>query len=208
MSVGASERGYARAIEAAWSRMKGRPVVLSPREFELVASWRREGIPLAVVLEVLHDEAKRAGGRREPRSLGFLAKAVREAGQVVAAGRSVPQAKAKASHPPAADRWREALENAQVEEPLGTALAGLLQASFDGAPPEELDRRLDEELMLRAPEERRRVAENASRVALAPFRARMEPAEHERAVARGITDRLREAYGLPRAVLSPSSRIG
>jgi hypothetical protein len=208
VSEGGSERAYARAIEAAWSRMKGRPVVLSPREFELVASWRREGISLAVVLEVLHDEARRAGGRREPRSLGVLAKSVREAGGVVAAGRATSRAKTPSAPPPAADRWRDALGGAQVEAPLRAALDRLLHASLEGARPEELDRRLDEELMRAAPADRRRAAEEASRAALAPFRARMESAEHERAVARATADRLREAYGLPRAALSPPPKIG
>ena len=72
-----TESAYTRAVESAWSRLRGRPVVLSPRDFELVASWRRSGVPLSVVLEILDHEARRRGGN--PRSLGSVGPAVREA---------------------------------------------------------------------------------------------------------------------------------
>jgi len=202
------ERAYARAIETAWSRMKGRPVVLSPREFELVASWRRDGIPLRVVLEVLNDEARRAGGRREPRSMGLLAAAVREAGRVVAEGRAAPRGFAPAPPSPAAALWRRALEAAPEDAPVHAAIASLIASAADGMPADELDRRLDEELMRCAPRAEIEAASEASRVALAPFRERMPRDEHERAVARATVDRLRDTLGLPRAVLSPSLKIG
>lgn len=201
------ERAYARAIEAAWARMKGRPVVLSPREFEIVSSWRRDGIPLRVVLEVLGEEARLAGGRREPRSLGFLAAAVREAGQVVASGRAASTVPT-ASQPPALDLWRRALETTPPGAPLHTVIARLLAAASEGVAPEELDRRLDEELTLCAPPEKLAAVSEASRAALGPFRDRMSREEHERALQRAIVDRLREALELPRAALSPSSKIG
>jgi hypothetical protein len=201
------ERAYARAIEAAWARMKGRPVVLSPREFELVSSWRRDGIPLRVVLEVLGEEARLAGGRREPRSLGFLAAAVREAGQVVAQGRAATGT-SPTSSPSAVDLWRRALGAMPAQAPLHAAIARLLEAASEGVAPEELDRRLDEELTLCAPSDRLAAVSEASRAALAPFRGRMSREEHERALRRAIVDRLREELELPRAALSHSSKIG
>ncbi|HJQ99580.1 MAG TPA: hypothetical protein VJ826_14790, partial [Candidatus Polarisedimenticolaceae bacterium] len=132
---------------------------------------------------------------------------VREAGEVVAAGRTTSR-KTPAASPPDVNPWRNALEKAPAEEPLRAALERLLQDSLDGARPDELDRRLDEELMRCAPTERKQAAEDASRAALAPFRARMESTEHARAIARATIDRLREAYALPRAALSPPSKIG
>lgn len=45
----AEERAYFEAVEAHFIRLRGRPLILSPRELERTAGWHREGIPLRIV---------------------------------------------------------------------------------------------------------------------------------------------------------------
>lgn len=207
MTQGASERTYARAIEGAWTRLTGRPVVLSPREFELVAGWCRDGIPLRVVLEVLDHEGRRSGGRREPRSLRFLAAAVREAGAAVASGRSSPLAASPSSSSAPRDLWAEALAAAPALSSLHALLDRLLAAAAEGMPASQLDDLLDDELARCAPPDLLLDATEQARKALAPFRNRMALEERDRALQRGVADRLRRALSLPRAALSAPAKI-
>ena len=202
-----SESAYARAVESAWSRLRGRPVVLSPREFELVAGWRRDGVPLRIVLEVLDHEGRRRGGTAK--SLRAVASAVREAASVVASGRTttVPPRGATAPRTGAIERWRAALESAE-HAPLRELLSGLLHDAAQGAPAATLDETLDRDLPLRAPETHVHAASEEARRGLEPFRTRMDTAEHERALRRAVVDRLRDALGLPRASVSMGPRIG
>ncbi len=37
--------GYARAIERLWSELLERPIVLSPRDWNLIGQWYDRGIP-------------------------------------------------------------------------------------------------------------------------------------------------------------------
>jgi hypothetical protein len=203
-----TESAYARAVESAWARLRGRPVVLSPREFELVAGWRRAGVPLNVVLEVLDHEARRRGGN--PRSLGAVAPAVREAALAVASGRTASArtpAWAASEAAPAIERWRRALAGA-AHPPLSDLLEHVLGEAAAGASPHALDEALDRGLAQRAPDALVRAASEEARRSLEPFRARMDPTEHERAITRAIVDRLRRALDLPRAALSRGPGIG
>ena len=203
-----SESAYARAVESAWSRLRGRPVVLSPREFELVAAWRRDGVPLRVVLEVLDHEGRRRGGAAK--SLRAVASAVREAASVVASGRATtapPRPAAPAPMTGTIARWRAALATAE-HAPLRELLAGVLHDAAQGVPASTLDETLDRDLPLRAHEPIVRAATEEARRGLEPFRARMDAVEHERALRRAVVDRLRDALGLPRASLSMGPGIG
>ena len=207
-AAGPTESAYARAVESAWSRLRGRPVVLSPREFELVAGWRRAGVPLSVVLEVLDHEARRRGGN--PRSLGAVAPAVREAALAVAAGRTAsvrPHPGSSAEAAPAIERWRSALAEA-AHAPLRDLLEHLLREATAGAPPHALDATLDRELPRRAPHALVHTASEEARRSLEPFRTRMDRTEHERAMTRAVVDRLRQTLDLPRAALSGRPVIG
>ena len=206
-AAGPTESAYARAVESAWSRLRGRPVVLSPREFELVAGWRRGGVPLSVVLEVLDHEARRRGGN--PRSLGAVAPAVREAALAVASGRTASvRPRTPDASPSAVDLWRRALETAAPHAGLRVLLERVLRDADEGVPTEQLDEVVDRELPHCAPDPLVRAATENARRGLEPFQGRMNAAEHERALARAIVDRLREALGLPRAALSTGRGIG
>jgi hypothetical protein len=206
-AAGPTESAYARAVESAWSRLRGRPVVLSPREFELVAGWRRAGVPLSVVLEVLDHEARRRGGN--PRSLGAVAPAVREAALAVASGRTTAGGpRTPDASPSAVDLWRRALGTAAPNAGLRVLLERVLRDADEGVPLGQLDEVLDRELPRCAPDPLVRAATEDARRGLEPFQGRMDAAEHERALARAIVDRLREALGLPRAALSTGRGIG
>jgi hypothetical protein len=196
------DRRYVRAIEAAWSKLLGRAAVVSPREFETIDGWRRRGIPVAVVLEVITDLGKRRG-RSAPRSLSGLARSVEESWAVVAAGRTASQA-ASAPQPaidaPAA--WNRARRESAEASPLGTLLSRLLAAHGAGVDPAELDAELDRSLPDAVPPALLTAASADASKALSAFRGRMSEDELRKVTERAVADRLREALRLPRLALS------
>jgi hypothetical protein len=200
-----SERGYLRAIEGAWSRVRGRAVVFSPREFEMVSRWYRRGVPLSIVLEALEHHASRAGrSGRSARSLTFLAPAVEAGWDAVAGGRAMahrPSAPADATDLPWAS-WERALART-AHEPLRALLAALLERARSGAPADELDAALDRELPGTAPPEIAAAIDAGVAASLARFRDRMPPGELERTRRRARVDGLRERLGLARLALVP-----
>ena len=196
-----TEKAYVRAVEDAWSRVRGRAVVLSPREFELVAGWRRRGISLALVLEALAHQTRRASRRGGSRSLAALSPAVEAAWEAVAGGRSaalVPVAAALRPDPLLAWRRRAA---EQADTGIGRLLARLLAEADRGVSAAELDIALDAEILAAADPALRAAAEAAAEAALAPFRGRMREPELARTRSRATTDHLRAACALPRLTL-------
>lgn len=194
----ARERGYHRAIEEAWSRLRGSPTVLSPREFELIERWRTRGVPLAVVLESIDAEAKRGG--RGKRSLAHLAAVIEEVWRTVAAGRTAQQTDPA---PPAdpADPWSPALSRLSADAPLRGLIERLRAEAAAGASPDAIDDGLDRELAGLVPEAMRARAAEEAGTALASFRSRMSREEFERTLARATIDRLRAELGLPRRLV-------
>jgi hypothetical protein len=195
------DRRYVRAIEAAWSKRLGRPAVVSPREYEAIDGWRRRGIPLSVVLEVIAVEGKRRAGSGT-RALTSISRAVEEAWRAVASGRT---AATPGERPAAADpraRWETIAASAAAPRPLRALLAHLLDDARADTDPAALDAALDAGLasavdlgtLARAQEETSRT--------VAPYRARMSAAEFEGMEARALVDRLRATIGLPRLALS------
>ena len=59
---------YFQEISGAFLARRGAPLILSPRDLELIASWEKAGIPLAVVLEGIENAMAPAAGRPGPRS--------------------------------------------------------------------------------------------------------------------------------------------
>lgn len=87
---------YFSEIEAAFAAHRGKPYRLSPLDWALIESWRKEGVPLPVVLRAIaqtfavHAEAfaRQPKGRPRPvRSLGYCRPAVEEAFRDYRAGR-------------------------------------------------------------------------------------------------------------------------
>lgn len=194
-------RGYIRAVEAAWSKMVGRPTVVSPREFAAVDDWRRRGIPLAVVLEALAAAGKRSG--HPPRSLTALARAVEEAYAVVASGRIAtgvaPAAPARSN---ARRAWESALAACSRDAPLHALLTRLLTDEANGVPASVIDAALDESLPRAVSDTQLAGARAETLAALAQFRPRMSEDEFRSTVVRALAERLRVMLVLPRLSLT------
>ena len=202
MSQGGDERRYVRAVEAAWSKLLGRQAVVSPREFETIDAWRRRGIPLTVVLEVIANAGKRRSGRG-PQAITALAKGVSEAWGVVAAGRAAPTV--KDARPPRSDARRafeEALARCPEPGRLRALLTSLLAEETAGAAAEALDAALDASLAGAVPEETLVRATEETTRALEEFRGRMSEEEFRKTFSRALADRLRRALALPRLALT------
>lgn len=188
---------YARAVEEALARARGRPSVLSPRDWARVADWCGRGVPLALVLEAVEEVAsrmRRRGG--ELRGLAPVAPAVEESWKVVEGGRS--GAAAPVYDPPAPSAtWRRARESRSEEDPLARWLTEADGRLLAGASPEALEDELDARLSGLAGEARvTRVSADVDR-ALAPFRGRMTEEVFTATRLRALRDGLRRALGLP-----------
>lgn len=201
MSGGAG--AYARAIERCWCDAVGRPVVLSPREWTLVSDWYERSIPLAIVEEAIQQTVARKSrrGAMAPRGLGYIAPAVEEAWGVVIDGRRVESASsgtpAGLRERTALARWRQRLEQEPPGSALRVLLGELLEQHAAGTAPDELDRRLDLELVAAVAENLLRSTEKEVERQLAGFRERMESAVFEETRRRALAARLRRALALP-----------
>ncbi len=196
------ERRYVRAVEAAWSRIIGRPVVVSPREFEAVDGWRRRGIPLTVVLEVLAADGKRRS-RRGPRALTFLSHAVDEAWLTIAAGRAAtPSVAAAPARGDARREWADARDRSPEGSRLRALIERLLGDEARGCAPAILDDTLDTSLPDAVSSEILERAREESADALEPFRERMSDEEFRKTFDRALADRLRASLSLPRLALT------
>ncbi|MYF04727.1 MAG: hypothetical protein F4230_07020 [Holophagales bacterium] len=51
MVSGTADRDYFETIEEEFIRLRGAPLLLSPADWRLVDRWRKEGVPLSLVLE-------------------------------------------------------------------------------------------------------------------------------------------------------------
>jgi len=202
LSPASDERRYVRAVEAAWSKVLGRPAVVSPREFEAIDAWRRRGVPLTVVLEVIAEAGKRRS-TGAGKALTGLARAVEEAWSVVAAGRTSPEA--AGSLPARSDArhaWQECLARCPEGSPLRALLVGLLAQDAAGASGPALDAALDDALPGAVPDDTLSGARNDTEGALRAFRGRMSEDEFKSTFARALVDRLRATLGLPRLALT------
>jgi hypothetical protein len=202
LSPASDERRYIRAVEAAWSKVLGRPAVVSPREFAAIDGWRRRGVPLTVVLEVIGEAGKRGSGG-SGKALTGLARAVEDAWSVVAAGRVTQEA--AGSLPARSDArhaWQACLARCPEGVPLRTLLVALLAQEAGGVPGPALDAALDDALPGAVPAVTLKAAREETDGALRAFRGRMSDEELQATFARALVDRLRATLGLPRLALT------
>jgi hypothetical protein len=194
MNVSTGDGTYIRAVEAAWAKLRGRPTVLSPRDFETVSGWRKRGIPLSLVLEAIDHRARRRA--HAGRSLAGLASEIEESWSVVVSGRATPAPAAAPSGSPRSC-WRDAARTQAGRPALRAVLDELARRSDAGATDAELDAELDLAIARHAPAEMLGSAERETSEALRAFAGRMPPDELARTRARAIADRLRRMLSLP-----------
>ncbi len=199
---------YARAIEQALSRLRQRPVVLSPRDWALVSDWFSRGIPLALVLEVLEDAAERSRRRHAlqgPRSLAYVAAAVEESWQAIVEGRGGRAGKTASPLPSldrARERWAATASRSETGRPLRDALDGLLRRLDTGLSPESADREIDETITALCPGDLLARVDAEIDAELRRFRDRMKPDVLAATRGRARIDRLRRELDLPKLALS------
>lgn len=188
---------YVRALEGALSRSADRPVVISSRDWHLATDWHDRGIPLGLVLDVLEE----CSGKTV-RSLAYLAPRVEEAWSVVLSGRTMPRAadpEGVGGDPPSpVEQWRKALSDERTENPLRESILDLIDRLERGAPPDEIERLLEDRLLDTIPKQLLEEMERESREHLEPYRARMSPEIFEITVQRSVLGRVRERLRLPR----------
>lgn len=79
---GRSDQEYFQAIEATFLRLRGSPLLLSPKDWRTAQEWHRQGIPLDVVeraLEEVFDRRRERGNDRKISSLRYCAPVVEAA---------------------------------------------------------------------------------------------------------------------------------
>ena len=181
-SASDAEGAWFRAIEDAFVRLRGAPLLLSPADFQVALRWRREGVPLGLVvatLEEVFEKRRDRGARGRINSLRYCAPAV-EAAWAEVRELQGPARRAPAEEPPVGERL-EALAAALPRELAERdAWEGrLLARGGTAAAVETALRGLDDEL-------------------LATADAALEPAARERldgeveAILEGLRDRFRD----------------
>lgn len=223
----AAGREYFEAIEEEFIRLRGAPLLLSPADWRLADSWRREGVPLFLVLEsirlVFERRAERQAAspeaqQRKVSSLRYCRPAVEKAW---AEYRELGGASALRPKPAAIDvRARlqalaEAIPPATVD--LGTWRQRLLE--LQGPAPAVEDRlvELDRELVDRAfellPRPDRESVTTEAEAALGSMAGRVDPERLADLRRRMVRRLVRERLGLPLLSLfaerpRPSPRSG
>ena len=96
MTPGVAPDDYFRAIEEAFGRRRGAPLLLSPRDWALIGEWQRRGIPLRIVLQGVDNcfdaFERRSPGARRINSLGYCRQEVLSLFELYLGLHGVPEA--------------------------------------------------------------------------------------------------------------------
>ncbi len=192
---------YFRAIEEAFIRLRGSPLLLSPEDWRQADEWRRRGVPLELVLATVEQVfARRAerGAAGKIQSLRYCAQAVETAWQEIEA----LTAGDRRREAPAVDVTARLSALAASLPPAETELAGRVREL--AGPTSEVERALatlDEEMMAVAmgdlTVDERRILERRTAAALAALAGRIEADEMAEARQRLLRQALRRSRGLP-----------
>ena len=228
MTTGAAddalEQTYFATIEEEFVRLRGAPLVLSPADWHLAATWHRQDIPLSVVLAAIHQvmETAASRGRRKPvLSLSYCRHEVE-----AEFGRYLEATAGDGSHDPTDDRPTPAqrlgrkadrLEQAGRMMPAlraaaAAAVAGLRAAAGQleagGSRPEEIEKQLMaherdllDHLEAGLPAADRSSLQQACRERLEPYRQRMAEDAYQSTLRHACDSALRRKYKLPRLSL-------
>ena len=197
-------QAYFQAIEAAFVRLRGAPLLLSPTDWQIARRWFEQGVPLALVEKVLDEvfaRRRERGAKGRISSLRYCAPAVEQAWEEIAsltaAGRTaavepldVPArlaALARALPADLPDREEWAAWVAALEGPSEEVERRL--AEIDAAILDRLESSLDEAA--------RQEAERALHASLGKLAARLPRAELDQARAQLLRLHLRRTYRLP-----------
>lgn len=170
----AEDQAYFERIEEAFIRLRGAPLLLSPADWRVAQTWRRQGVPLALVLVTLEEvfaERVARGARGRINSLRYVAPAVEAAWERAralqasglapdsVAGPSTEERLARLADAlpealPRGTQWSEAIRSLSgPEEVVEARLAEIeaelhesLRAGLDPATAAELEREVDEAL--------------------------------------------------------------
>lgn len=200
---------FAREVERKLEHLLRRPVVLSPRDWRVLASWHARGVPVALVLETMDEVVAKKKGAL-PRSLSYCVRAVEESWRAVQEGRALRAGEVGRGAPrPAEDTaapWEAAVGSGRLPVALSRAVDELVRLLRDGEDPRTVDDRLDRVLCAgeTAPEAHSR-ARSEALLALAAYEGRMTRPAWTRTLERAVADRMRNALGLPR--LGASRRV-
>jgi hypothetical protein len=220
----APEKTYFATIEDEFVRLRGAPLVLSPADWHLAATWHRQGIPLSVVLAAIHQvmETAVSRGRRKPvLSLSYCRHEVEaEFGRYLeATAGDGSRAPGPQGPTPAQRLGRKAdrLEKTCRAIPalggaVAAAVAGLRTAVAElqagGTRPEEIEKQLMaherallDHLEAGLPAEDRDSLRQACRERLEPYRERMAEGAYQSTLRHACDTALRRRYKLPRLSL-------
>ena len=204
-----ADRSYFRTIEDAFIRLRGAPLLLSPADWRQAQEWRKESIPLAVIIGALEEvfrKRKERGAKGGISSLRYCRRAVEAAwAQAQELLLDAPRRGAPQLDVPAR---LQALAGALPEDPLWNSLrAKILTVDRDGG--EAVPEALVEAALAELDGEALHVAETALNAAdrqhleaalesaLANLRQRLPEPQVEIARGRLRSGYLREAVGLP-----------
>lgn len=213
------DQAFFLAIEDHFVRLRGAPLLLSPTDWQVARRWRRQGIPLELVLRALEEvfaRRRERGARGRISSLRYCAPAVEaawiERSELAATGERVEAevfdtgarlAALAAALPQPAAGLLSVVGLAKLRDDLAAlaALAAATAAGLDARSLEErlaeLDRRtLDEALAALATDERDALAARVER-AIGAVASRLSAEEIEQARGRLARQVLRERLGMP-----------
>lgn len=122
-----ADREYFETIEEEFIRLRGAPLLLSPADWRLADRWRREGVPLSLVLESIR--------------LAFERRAERQVASPAARQRKVNSL--RYCRPAVEKAWAEYRElggaSARQPRPAAIDVRARLQALADSIPPATVD---------------------------------------------------------------------
>lgn len=226
----ASDHAYFLALEEAFIRLRGAPLLLSPADWQVAKRWRGKGIPLEMairVMERIFERQRESGASSGIRSLRYFQTAVLRSWQRVLelgggdrddleveemdlAARLGRLAAALPSE--TVERQEPSAGDTSPERILAIALEGIAEAITGSSGPvrdvESKLQRLDRSMLDRVREqldpETLADLEGAAAASLAEVSERLAPEERERTLRLLVRRRLRQQFGLP--VLSLFSR--
>ena len=199
-----TDSSWFRAIEDAFVRLRGAPLLLSPADFQVASRWQREGVPLGLVLATLEEvfaKRRERGARGRINSLRYCAPAVEDAWAEVQELQGPPRREADGEEMAVAERLAELASALPAAAEWQALRERVLAVEGSPAEVEEGLRRLDEELMATVEREldaseRERLAAEVEAI-LEGLRDRFPDGELVALRGRLFRQRLRRARGLP-----------